>query len=455
MASIIENTNNPVIHGHTEKLALFKRLPMNTGIVSTDTLTFRPANAVSASNSCIEINLHSAAQYLDLSTARVCGEFRVVHADGSALQPRENVAFTNAIGASLIGQLDCTMNRISMSKLSAPLHSYKKYLDILTSFGEQPAYSWLGGGEIWSKDTSGAFDVCTRYSAKGADKPDPLAATNLGFNYRVDLAAESRIVQFSSKLDLDVFCTGRLLLNNVEVALKFWLNPPEFYLMSPRDDVKYRIEIQDIYVTVDAATLQSELLIAHAETLKASSAIYPYVKSDLRLYSLSKASLGFTTEAVFSGSIPSKVFCVLVNSQAMNGRNSLCPWNFHHYDVSKISFSVNNIAQPGGSPQSPRFAEGNYMECFINFFKACHTLDSNLSAELSYYDYARGNCVFAWDIDYFNIRGNQNTILPTPRLGATSLSIQFSRPLPHAVNLLVYGQFSDAYLIDMTRRVKG
>ena len=480
MGDLFAQTLNPIIEGHTDSLAIFQTLPMDLGVSRFEKGVFRPATTSNMESSCIEIQIDTSGRYADLSSARLFAEFCITHADGTPLGPKENVGVTNNISNSMFGQLDLIMNRCSVNKIAAPLISYKGYIDTIINAGEQSMVSWLATTG-WSRDSSGAMDVCTRYKPKVAKKTgdkvdaetgekataaaaaaaaaaDASIGSNAGFNERVEWIKGSRLVQIQSALPLDIFTSKRFLLNNIGITLRFWMNPPEFFLMSSETDKKYKIDMKKICVKMDLLTLQSEVIIAHNDILKTHDARYDYMKSHMRAVSIPQGNLSYEVENVFSGLVPSKAIFCLVKSSAFIGKIDSNPFNLQHFQLNKIGFYLNNFCLPSGCPQTPNFKKKLYVESYNMLFESMGQYLSNNCCEISYFDFANGYTIFAYDTDRYTnsisgYKNSQREYLPAPRLGSTQLVLNFEEPLPETVTLLIYGLCSDAMLVDMSRRV--
>ena len=89
--------------------------------------------------------------------------------------------------------------------------------------------------------------------------------------------------------------------------------------------------------------VNSALIYAHAQALQKSNAKYPFFKSGVKSMSIPTGLVNFTWDNVFQGIIPNKCVIGFVNSRAVAGDYKLSPWNFHHYNITQISVSVDGI----------------------------------------------------------------------------------------------------------------
>jgi hypothetical protein len=89
-------------------------------------------------------------------------------------------------------------------------------------------------------------------------------------------------------IHIDIFQQNRLLVNGVGLALKLWPSKDGFRLISNEDDVSYKVQILDISFNLCLQKPNAGVLIAHANLIKDSPAIYPYMNSNISVSSFSR-----------------------------------------------------------------------------------------------------------------------------------------------------------------------
>ena len=116
---------------------------------------------------------------------------------------------------SLFSDVSVNLN----GKLISPpisLYPYRAYIKILLSYGPAAKESQLTG-VMWYKDTPGHQYKRT--------------TDNKGFTSRKALTAQSKAVQMTGKLHLDLFCQEKYLLNYVVLKIKLRQSRDVFALM--------------------------------------------------------------------------------------------------------------------------------------------------------------------------------------------------------------------------------
>jgi hypothetical protein len=101
--------------------------------------------------------------------------------------------------------------------------------EILLSYGPAAKESQLKG-VMWYKDTPGHQDKRT--------------TANKGFTSRKALTAQSKSVQMTGKLHLDLFCQKKYLLHHVDLKIKLRKSRDVFALLADADN--YKIKIKDL-----------------------------------------------------------------------------------------------------------------------------------------------------------------------------------------------------------------
>ena len=446
----IAQTNNPIVEGHSQKAAIFATLPMDTALLNVRECIYRPTNAITSDSSCVEFSVNSNGRYLDLGTARLFMEFRILHQDGTVLGKYENVAPANLPVSTMFGQIDVILSHTAVNNLPTPLHSYKSYLDKILGYGEEAKDGWLTA-EMFARDTPGLVDQCKRYKDDEGALEEDSVGTNEGFIVRMEMVKGSRVCQVEGPMDIDVFKTNRYTVGNVPLTLRLWPNNNAFRLMGSDTTKSYKVEMLDVQLKIDCIELCPQVVIAHEATLAHSNAIYPYMQSQMRVFNIGVQQVNFVTDNVFgSGTLPSKVFVCFVSAHAYNGQLGLSPFNFQSYNINKICYTVNSEARPAGRGLYPNFDTGNYIESYVGLMRALGHYGKNRGCGLSLNEWGNGFTVFGWDLDSHH----STEYLPVPRRGNSGIEVTFSKPLPSSVNMIVYGKFSEAMVIDQSRRVK-
>ena len=93
---------------------------------------------------------------------------------------------------------------------------------------------------------------------------------------------------------IDFAATSGFLMNGLAINFKLWQNPDSFRLMSAKDNADYKLEITDAVLKMCAIDVEPQVLTGHAEALKIKPAIYEFMQSDMKFFSIGKGQFSFT-----------------------------------------------------------------------------------------------------------------------------------------------------------------
>lgn len=434
--------NYKIVEGHGESLALFASTPTNTGVQSQEEFIYRPISQLSSASSCVEFNIPPTSKYLDLTKTRLNVHLRICRQDGSPLQDEDQVALVNLSLQSLFGQADVSLNQVPVNKVAAPLQAYKSYVDVLLGNGDDAKESWLQGS-MWYQDTPGFMD-----NAKPVGN-DPESGLNTGLVARHALTRGSRICELEGPMMIDFFQQPRYLLNNIGIHVRLWHSPEPFRLMADVSEHTYKVHIVDASLKVTGITVAPEIILAHEACLAKSPALYPYTLSDIQLTSMAQGDLFFAKDNLWDGSVPSKVYIMLVPSEALNGAFRRNPYHMHHADLNSLTFSIDGVSKPANKPLTPDFENERYTEAYMTLFTSSNTMGRNTGNDISLYAYKRGYTIYSFDLDgHFS-----KEYLPLPKRGHIRVEAKFAKPLKESMTMIIYGRFARVLKIDQSRKV--
>ena len=95
-------------------------------------------------------------------------------------------------------------------------------------------------------------------------------------------SAPSLIPGSALPLHLDLFQQPRFMVSGVEIGLKIWPRQNAFRQMSNALSPTQKVQILDARFKVCVQKLNPDLLVAHEDVFKNSTALYPYLRSEKR-----------------------------------------------------------------------------------------------------------------------------------------------------------------------------
>ena len=157
--------------------------------------------------------------------------------------------------------------------------------------------------------------------------------------------------------------------------------------------------------------------------------------------------------SLFAENCPSSLIVALVSSEAYGGSPKKNPFNFHHYDLSQLSFSVEGMQnramfQPCFTQKKEEWAH-SFLSLFGSLGVGGAATSHTESCLIDLSSYGSGYTMYRMTFD----TGLKATHAAMTRKAQTRLTLRFSKPLPEAVTVLAYGTFIKTIQIDKARNV--
>jgi hypothetical protein len=433
------------IRAHDERLLLFAPPTTNAGVERAEEVVFRPTTQITTTNSCLEFYIPPSPRYIRLDSVTLALQLQIVDRQGNAVGDTENVTLTNHPIASLFSNLEVRLNGVDCNQFPAPFYSYKSYLDTLTGYGRDAKDTWCEA-MMFSTERDD-MDNPRVYVDSSDDQRKP--SSNPSLKWRNERTAGGKVCEIEGRLNADIFNCKRYMISTVGVGIRLWQNKDGFRLMAEDAESKgYTVRFVDCSLKVEMVTIAKDTVISHEAILEKHDALYPYESSEYKVYSIAMNDLTFCVDNLFNGRVPKSVMCVLVPSDAVNGDYALNPYNFRHYNVNYVNLSVDGVPVPSSRPWNLDFERDQYVEAFVNMYKATGRFGRDAGAGTNLDDYKRGNTVFGFPVAAM-------TGLATPvREGHVRLEMKFAKALPHQVSAIVIGKFDAVLSVKKSRLVQ-
>ena len=452
-------------------LSLFQPPYKEYGVEQIKWVNYRPVSQITNS-SAIEFNIAgTSADYFLLSKTFLHVKVKIVHTDGTSLAKDEEVSLTNLALSSLFRQVDVYLGQQVINPSVGSNYPYKAYLDVLLNYNHAIKEGQLVA-EGYSKDTAFFFDL----------------GGNSGHDVRRDWTKVSNIADFEGPLHVDAAQIDRAILNGTEIGIKLYQSSDEFRLFSahPIDSAEkndnYKLVINDVMLKACFMKPTPSMLLAHSNQLKRNPTIYPYWKSVIKTFTVPQGNHSFSIEDLFFGNCPNKLVVGIVSSSAYSGSMTKNPFNFHHYNLIFLEFTLDGTPVPHGA-FTPKYVQDpdsgpvivepapqpmntdDVTEYDTTIDLPYTTYDQGYVSEyLSLFDfnYPQTNANWIHKKDYpggyclytFNVKPNTTRELYSDVItGHTRLSARFDSALAEPVVVVCYGVFPGHFNIDETRRV--
>lgn len=412
-----------------ESLNFFSLPAQDVGVSQRKWVTVRPVNTITE-ESAVEFNVEgNEACYIDLKNSTLRVKLQVLKEDGSEIPITQEVAPVNLFLQSLWQQVDIQFNYENLKGVNI-YYPYKAMLDTLLFTTEGYKSSQLAA-QLFYKDNAGVMDA------------DKIEDGNSGYMARRDQVAKSRMVELEGGLFLDLCQQERLILNGVHLNIKLWPSRNAFKFMSSASPVEHKVKISEAYLKLCMVTVNPAVMVAQRDVIEEAPAVYPFNRSEIRVYSLSKSEMNLNVENLFNGEVPHFLCVALVSTDGFNGDYHKNPFNFANFNLCSIGFYVDGSSLPCEAPFKPDYTKGLFTQPYLALSankKGDHSFNNGIYLD----EFDRGYAIYV-----FNIRSEKEL----KRKALTKLSIDFKEPLQESVTVITYAQFPDILQIDRNNRV--
>ena len=298
--------------------------------------------------------------------------------------------------------------------------------------------------QLFYKDTEGAFD-----------DTDPFLGRNRGLVNREKYTRESRSVDMEGVPLTDICQVDRYILNGVEISFKFWQTKPQLHLMSAKPRPLYKTVIEKAVLKVCRVLPTPHMAQAHQATLnKKHLALYPYLKCEVKRFTIPRGVHDFTHDDLFQGMIPTRLFVGMVSNEALNGTYRKNPFNFKHFGVNHVECIIDGESLPTRRITckfGDDYTDGNYMNAYMSLSRTAR--NGQKSHCITRAEYAQGYTFFAFNFDADINTDSEGEFWPSFKRGNLGIEIHFDHALPETVSLIACGTFPKTLKIDHTRDV--
>lgn len=398
-------------------LCLFDKPSVQTDVLSNHRVKYYPLSTLSV-GSPIEFHIEGTGdEYIDPNDIYLHVRFKVLKSDGTDITASDKVGLNNLAIATLFQDVSLTAGDIQIEG-GQQNYAYLAYISTMLQFhpSAQRSHMQMLG---WYKDEATKFD----------------AETNSGFVKRSALIENSKPVELIGPLFLDLFRQQRYILNNQGMRIKMIPSKPDFALNSYGPKGSYKIQFEEVSLTVARATMNPSVINGHTIGLRKQNAHYPVVHNRMITFTIPKGQSSFIKDHLFPNQSPRMLFIAMVENDAYNGNIKKNPFHFQHFDLSQIALYHGGRSIPG-APLKVDYANNLYLEAYYDLIRVLKYYNSDDTNGLTPNEYANGYTIFGFDltaekdIATADIQSQSNNNL--------RLTLNFSKDLPSTINVLVY-----------------
>ena len=420
------------------ELDLFAVPPTQTSIQEGSWESFHPI-ATLGDQSPIEFSVpDDGEQYIDLANVQLYLTAKIIKADGGTLAATDYPGPVNNWLHSLFEQVDVSLGDTVISSPSNT-YPYRAYLETLLSLSDETKKTQQTTS-LWYKDYAGKFDGAS--CQDGGDR-------NQGLIKRGTFTAKSKTVEMVGRLHCDIFSQERFLINKVPLRLRLIRSRDAFSLMNASDTLKCKVNIVSAVLMVRRVQLSPSVFMAHQKAIRNGPAKYPIKRVLCKYFSIPQGNTSTNLENLFQGQMPTRIIIGCVDSDAFNGSFTKSPFNFKHKNLSQVALRVAGLKDPI-KPLTPVFPD-QYLLSYLSLLTGTGKWGKNEGCHFNRDEYAKGYCLFAWDLTADLADGGDHFQLM--RTTSVRLELKFKTAVTDPTNVIVYAEFENMIIIDADRNV--
>ena len=415
-------------------LMLFDDLPTSHAIQESGFTDYHPVSILDAGGPIEYVVFGTNEEYIDLNDVYLRVLLRVTLDDGTAIDTtKHKVAFINSTLSSLFSDVTLILNDKQVEG-GQQHYGYKSYMLQLLQYPSSVKRTHLAITG-WTDDEAGKLDL----------------ASNAGFVKRNAQLNGSPEIELFGPLNLDLFRQNRYLLSHTSMRIRLKRASESFVLHDPAGGFTYKIEITKAILQVRRATINPVIINAHAKGLEKHNALYPVNHTNLISYTIGKGASTDTKDNLFPTQVPKFVTIGFVTNKAFSGDLKLNPFNFQHFNLTKLVLYHNGRPVMGRTLE-PNFADKQYAIAYANTLIALGQFNSSESNGLTYDMFGNGFTLFAFDLTADNLvySGHRHSIAS----GNCRLELSFASALPETINVLILSVADNTLEITAERNVE-
>lgn len=377
-------------------------------------------------------------RYLDMLNTRLVGTVKLQLLNGGDLPPTAECAPINLLPFALFSSIDCYFNSTMITHSGPVSIAFRNYLEIMLSYTEEFRRDILRSG-LYFKDEMGKYD----------------ASANSGYKTRKALFEKSNLVDFDIPIALDVFRSGKLIPNGVQIDLKFNRTNDEFLIMGNKNDpATYSIALTDLKIMARFVHVNDSILSQH-KSLHVTQPIYlNFIETRAKVFNVPVGSKSAELNNAFVNRLPKTIILAFLDTDRLNqyGKDSyqLNPFNFKHYDLTHVAMRKNGMVLSNDHIFDIDLQRKNYERLYSSLHKTTGFTDSMLSHGISYELFCE-NC-FLVSFSLHHGLENFKQVCPV-EYGELAFSLKWGKPLPSNLSVLAFASYNAYVSIALDRTI--
>lgn len=379
--------------------------------------------------------------YVDPEGFRLSGYTQLVGMkDGSEIPltvNTENVAPINFAPGMAFTMKELYMNGNLVNYATQPFDNIKSYIENQLSFGKEIKDTVLKTCAGWIPNTDG-----NAVSLKPSE--------NGGFKTRVAAWKEGARVPFSIPLQLDVLNTDRFLPKGLDMHIKLTKASDAFLITADAlpESTTAKLKITDLKLTSRRVTMSPTVVKNHESKFNSGQeAIYPFVRTDIKVFNVPKGSTEARTNNIYRKQIPGNAIVCFVESEALTGSYKTDPTVFKNHGIREVAFYCNS-EKIGSYNQD--YGQNDCAVSYRKFQDEIGVRTNNIGNDITAERWVESFNLYPFDFTSDKCSGYHNHL---PMSGNLDFVVTFSAATTKALSMLILTQYDDEIRLDKNRNV--
>ena len=372
--------------------------------------------------------------------------------DDTKIEKRADIGPCNLFPQACFRDVVVKMNGKVFSQTVNAQYGYKSYLETLLTYSPDATKTHLIS-EMFIPTNYIDNDIlpeCPETSNR-AQYGEQSYTHQEAWHRRRQLACADKEFAFSMQLHTEFTSIDRFMPDDIKYQFEFVRADPKFALIgeTPGEGQIYRVQMTDLKLNgrwmMPAPKLHNKLQAA----LNHQAASFITTRSNLLTSIMNKDVTSHQFTNIFSNDIlPEQIYMFMVSSEAYQGAYKRDPFIFHDYDVSLVRLQINNENLPINNFE-PDFKRSKTTNEYFGLYDNLGIGKKNVGLNITKEMFDNGYTIFAWDLNFDKCAGEHPN--HKDRHGNANMFLQFKKPLPEQVQLVIVGVYKDTLIIDNSR----
>lgn len=370
----------------------------------------------------------------------------------------DEVFCVNLPGASLFKNVTLSVRGEEQQTLSTNHYGYKALIQHYMSYGnnmEELLDSTLYPRHYYVEDPEDVQNVEKTIVVAAGRNNDPPArqyqsVSSTNMEQRKLRQPWHKAWKVITPLFCDLFQGGKLQAvwpSSFKIQILMELAKPAFYCMTTNalgTAQSYYIHINKATLNVKYVEFFEDIQSKYLGQFKEGKALnFYYPRTQMISYNINQNTTQVMKSNIFTGVLPCQIVIAMTATEGFLGKYNLNPYNLHHYDLSELQVNINGVNKIPPNIHWD-FEQKEYMSLYNLFLENCKrgVCDRNdLAHQITYKKFGNGFFFLPINIGPTVCMDTHNHI-PMHTYGDLGLRLEFKKPLPQEVTLMVYGLYA-------------